>query len=46
MWLVCLIAIRCICSAEISAAESRQALNPFENKHLELTRRYFKKNRR
>ena len=34
MWLVCLIAIHCICDAKISAAESRQTLKSFTTNNL------------
>ena len=50
MWLVCLIAIRfcliairCICSAEILAAESRQKHKAFSGKHLQHKPNHFKK---
>ena len=43
MWLVCSIDIRCICGAEISAADPRQPLKPFAEKYLKHENHDFKK---
>ncbi|HBV64895.1 MAG TPA: hypothetical protein DEF45_17945 [Rhodopirellula sp.] len=45
MWLVCSIDIRCICGAEISAADPRQPLKPFAEKYLKHENHDFKKKR-